>query len=104
MEVIFKRPKQFIDRLRSYEIFINCVSVGKINAGGELKANIESEAILVEARIDWCSSEKYEFKSVKEGQIFEVINPSSYKSWIPFFSLYAISFGKNKYLAINKIE
>lgn len=104
MEVIVSRPLQFVDRIRSYKLEIDGEFCGEIKPGQEIRLNIPEQAKTLVAKIDWCSSNIFDLTGLQANEKLEVKNAVPLKVLIPFYSFYAISIARKRYLHIEKIS
>lgn len=102
MQITIKRPKQFAEIFRSYQIHVDGSFVAEIKAGEEVSINLKEGAKTLSATIDWCSSNRFSLADIKDNDKLEVKNSIANKIWIPFYPLYAVAFKKNSYLKIDK--
>jgi hypothetical protein len=102
MEVLIIRPSQFADRVRAYKLEIDGKPAGVIKAGQEITLNIPENAQQLLAKIDWCTSNKFDLTGIRDNEKLEIKNAMALKLLIPFYIFYAITFGKNKYLKIER--
>ena len=103
MEIVATRPKQFADRRRAYKLHIDGKLAGKIEAGQEIRLTIPQNSSILQATIDWCSSNTFDLSTIKENEKLEILNAISKKAWIPFYLLYAITARRKKYLSVKKV-
>lgn len=96
----FVRPSQYVDRLRSYELWVNGTSVGKIARDDALEITTPAGACTIEARIDWCKSQPLIVRTVP-GETVEI---EVRNKWGPWAFLWGISFGKNSYLILTELR
>ena len=102
MEVLIIRPAQFADKVRAYKLEIDGKPCGEIKTGQEITLNIPENAQQLLAKIDWCTSNKFDLAEIRDNERLEVKNAMALKLLIPFYIFYAITFGKNKYLKIER--
>ena len=91
------RPSQFVDMLRSYEIFLNGKSAGTIGRNGVLEILTPAGAITIEAKLDWGRSQPLSINTVPH-QTIEIEVKNHWGAWL---ALWAISFGKDSYLLLT---
>ncbi|MET4121296.1 hypothetical protein ABIB85_007747 [Bradyrhizobium sp. JR1.5] len=96
----FVRPSQYADRLRSYELWVNGTSVGKLARNGALEITLPAGACTIEATIDWGRSQPLIVRTTP-GQTVEIEVRNRWGAWA---ALWAISFGKNSYLVLTEVE
>lgn len=102
MKILVSRPKQYADRIRSYNLLVDGKLLARIKAGEEIYVTLPENARVISAKIDWCSSNKFNLSSITANEKIEVKNAIAKKIFIPFYVLYAITFKKNAYLHIAK--
>ena len=90
MQVTFSRPKQFADRIRSYEIELDGVPFINIRASEQKTVEIPEGTKSLQAKIDWCCSKKLPIENLKPNQEIVVKNSYSHLALIPFMPLFAI--------------
>jgi hypothetical protein len=102
MEISVSRPRQYVDRVRAYELFVDGRSVAKIRAGTELRIVVPDDAKTLVARVDWCSSNEFSLADLGANATLEVKNPMGRKMWFPFYPIYAVTFNRKSYLLISE--
>ena len=55
-KIILSRPAEWMNRIRSYKVFINGQQVGVIRSGATEEYLVEPGNVSVECKISWCSS------------------------------------------------
>ena len=103
MQITIKRPKQFAEVFRSYQLHVDGSLVAEIKAGEEVSINLKEGAKILTATIDWCSSNRFSLADIKDNDKLEVSNTISDKIWIPFYVLYGVIFKKDSYLNIARV-
>jgi hypothetical protein len=89
----------YMDRLRSYKIFVNGTQVGTIARNTVLDIEIPSGLLTIEARIDWGRSRPLTIEATPDQKIeVEVSN-----HWGALLGLWAITFGFRSYLALKRL-
>ncbi|MCK1352607.1 hypothetical protein IVB56_16265 [Bradyrhizobium sp. CW7] len=96
----FVRASQYADWLRSYELWVNGTSVGKLARNGVLEITLPAGACTIEATIDWGRSQPLVVRTTP-GQTVEIEVRNRWGAWA---ALWAISFGKNSYLVLTEVE
>jgi hypothetical protein len=96
----FVRASQYADWLRSYELWGNGNSVGKLARNGVLEITLPAGAFTIEATIDWGRSQPLVVRTTP-GQTVEIEVRNRWGAWA---ALWAISFGKNSYLVLTEVE
>ena len=64
-----KRDSTHFDRLRSYRIELDGKIIGEIDDGETKRIALESGSHTLRLRLDWCSSQKIEFKVDKREDV-----------------------------------
>ena len=93
-KLIITRSKEYMNRLRGIGVYINGKEMGKIANGQVREIELPAGDYLLDAKIDWCGSNKFQFH-VSEKDTKEVTLTSFGFSWhfIPIsFTLLAITF------------
>lgn len=71
--IIITRPKQFINRLRSYRILVNGEELTTVNHNEHKTLELPSGTYTLKAKIDWVSSPEYTLTvNEKETQTLEI--------------------------------
>ncbi|MDE5444453.1 hypothetical protein GWG65_23995 [Bradyrhizobium sp. CSA207] len=96
----FVRPSQYADWLRSYELRVNGTSVGKLARNDALEITVPAGACTIEASIDWGRSHPLIVRTAP-GETVEIEVKNRWGAWA---ALWAISFGRNSYLVLTKVE
>lgn len=99
MEIEVKRPAQWADMIRTYEILIDGVKVSEISRGETIKLAVPDEQFTIQARIDWCTSNVISSNNISRKLIVKNSFSGNPLKWL--FILYYVSFGKNGYLTLN---
>ena len=61
--ILLTRPKEYVNRLRSFTILIDGNKVTTIPSGGSQELWIEPGHHILSAKVNWCSSRDYPFQS-----------------------------------------
>lgn len=61
-KLTIKRSSEWNNRMRTFYITLDGVDVGKINNGQEISFDLNEGKHNVKAKIDWCSSETFDFQ------------------------------------------
>ncbi|WP_158962608.1 hypothetical protein [Myroides fluvii] len=95
-KIVVKRSSEFSNKARKIAIYLGEKKIGTIEDGETKVFDIPSGHHTLTAKIDWCKSNDLSF-TIQEGkmQYFNL------KGTSPFFALYYITFGKNKYLKLE---
>jgi hypothetical protein len=101
MKIEVFRPKQFADMKRDYKLYADEEEVAIIKRGETQIVDIPDSATTLQARIDWCSSPKVNMSEIEAGTI-TVKNAFSGNLLKMLITIYYVSFGKDKYLTIEK--
>ena len=94
------RPRNiYVDRLRSYKIYVDNMLVGTIAPESVLEVEISSGNHLVHAAVDWCRSKPLNC-NITQGQVAQIeVN----NHWGALLSIWAITFGMGSYLKLKLI-
>jgi hypothetical protein len=101
MEIVVTRPKQYQDKIRDYRLLVDGVNLVSIKPNSETVVNLPEGAEYIQAKIDWCSSQKFRVCNIKANQITIKNTFGSNFLMAVFMPLYYITFGKGKYLTIE---
>lgn len=102
MEIVISRPKQYIDRVRAYDLQVDGLSVAKIRPGEEIRITVPEGSQNLVAKVDWCASNVFPLAGLQAGARLEVKNPMGRKMWLPFYPIYAITVHRASYLLIHE--
>jgi hypothetical protein len=97
------RVNEYVNRVRKIKLLIDGVEFNTISNGETKDLEIPVGAHTIQAKIDWCSSNKLTV-NISENTTKE-IELSSYATNKPlgsFAALYYITFGANKYLNLKE--
>jgi hypothetical protein len=87
----------WVDRERSYEVWINGRRVGEI-ANGETKVfSLNSGSSQVELRVDWCRSQTRTVEADDQDRVSMTCRPSANVLTAPFF----VYFRRNHYIRLE---
>ena len=88
----------WVDRGRSYEVFINGTSRGKLRRGDQIEIDVESGHQAVHLALDWCRSPTVTI-DLKPGDRSQLrCRPAN-----PLLIPYAITFGRDHYIRLESI-
>ena len=102
MEIQVFRPKQFGDMTRDYKLFADDVEIATLKRGDVQTITISKDTMTLQARIDWCTSRKFEISTLTQNKLTVKNSFSSNFITAIFLPLYYITVGKNKYLKIEQ--
>lgn len=99
--VTISRKKLYKDILRNYKIIIDGKCCDEIKDGEIKNINIGPGNHTIYLKIDWCKSNKIDF-NVSENETIAFECGNSMNGWRILFSLFYVTFLKNKYLWIRR--
>ncbi|MCF6132196.1 hypothetical protein [Flavobacterium wongokense] len=97
-KIIIKRTSEFANKFRSIGLYINNKKIGSIQDGKSLEFDIEPGSHLIEAKIDWCSSNVIHV-DIKDNETQRFLLSGRN----PFTSLYYVMADVNNYLKLESI-
>lgn len=102
MDIELTRPKQFQDKIRNYQLYINEQKFIDIPPNSSQVISIPDHTKYIQARIDWCSSPKYYLSDTKAKKL--VIKNSMGGGFLKalILPLYYITIARKKYLTIEE--
>jgi len=89
-KIIISRKSEWVNRRRSYKVFIDGKEVGKLDNGGSEEFLIEPGLHKVQCKINWCSSPELELE-VKEGEAKFLKTGSGLKLYTAGYILFILS-------------
>lgn len=98
--VRLSRQSRYIDKSRSYKIFIDNSYYGDIVDGEVKEINIGAGQHIIYLAIDWCRSNKLTFNK-SDNELIELQCGNSMSGLKILFAYIFISFLKNKYLFVK---
>lgn len=101
MDIEIIRPKQYQDKIRNYHLIIDGKPLSKLKPNSTLKISIPDDAEYIQAKIDWCTSPRFYIKDIKSNKLIVKNRLGGNFIKALFMPIYYITFGKNKYLAIE---
>ena len=101
MELEVYRPKQFADKVRDYQLWIDDKKVANIKPNDTQVISLPKGCKKLKATIDWCSSPEFLVSDIKDGRVVvkNAFAGNFFKATL--LPLYYISFGRKKCLAIE---
>lgn len=93
-----KRGSKYPDRFRSYRVLLDGEDLGKLRVGGVLHAEVSDGPHVIEAQIDWCSSEPFEFDAVGD-QVIIVRNAQ--RGWRQILLPWTVVSAPGSYLVVE---
>jgi hypothetical protein len=101
MDIELVRPKQFQNKIRNYHLYVDGKKITELTPNSSQVVSIPDYSKYIQAKIDWCSSPKYylDGSSSKKLIVKNSMDGGLLKTLI--LPVYNITFGKNKYLAIE---
>ncbi len=98
-----KRSNEHANRLRDIKILLDGVEIGRIANSETKDFKITSGNHLLQAKIDWCTSNMVELTvSANDLSIFNLDSFAKHTSLGIFSTIYFITFGAKKYLHLTK--
>lgn len=98
-ELLVTRDKVYADRSRDYRIIVDDKEIGKIGCGETKKFQIEAGEHTIQAKIDWCRTEKISFNTDQMQPRFSV--KSNLGGWKVFLALFYL-FQPSKWIVLSK--
>ena len=102
MEIQVHRPKQYADMTRDYQLLADNVEIATLKRGETIVITIPENIKVLQAKIDWCSSQEVKISDLSGLQLTVKNNFSGNILKVLFLTLYYVTFGKNKYLKIEQ--
>ncbi|WP_430510532.1 hypothetical protein [Gottfriedia solisilvae] len=99
-KIIISRTSQYVNKLRSYKVYINNKVVGKIKDGEELTLEVTPGKHSIYLEIDWCKSNNIMFDSM-QNEITQFNCGSNIKGSKILFTCFYL-FSKNKWVYLQK--
>ena len=97
------RSSEYANRLRNIRIYLNDEKIDVIANGKTRSLNITEGNYTLQAKIDWCKSNKIFFKIGKnETKQFDLSSFAKHNPLGIFASIYYVSFGAGKYLNLTE--
>lgn len=96
----FRRPAQYADFFRNYQLFVDGVRVGEIDAGWQVQIAVPAGIHEVVARLDWCSSNTLRV-AVSEGATHAIEVGTNLRGWRLLFILAYITILRADYLYVR---
>lgn len=80
--ICIRRPKEWMNRLRRYELYLDGKSAGKIKNDDIQEFQVPPGEHTLHARVDWCGSKDYRF-NIAEGETkYLKISGFRHSNWI----------------------
>lgn len=98
-KIIINRSSEFSNKLRSIEIYLDNVNIGDIKDGESKEFEIDSGNHVLEAKIDWCSSNLVNLKINHDKTLRYNLSGRN-----PFLAMFYITLGKNQYLDLKPVN
>lgn len=83
-KIIISRSSEWMNRMRSFKVFINGNQEGTLKNGGSEEFSVLPGTISVQCKVDWYSSKPFSI-DVKEGETAYLRVSSGMKYYWPFF-------------------
>ncbi|WP_088044252.1 hypothetical protein [Bacillus sp. EAC] len=99
-KIIISRTSQYVNKLRSYKVFIDSKVVGKIKDGERLTLEVAPGKHSIYLEIDWCKSNNIKFNS-KQNEITQFNCGSNIKG-VKILFTWCFLFSKNKWVYLQK--
>lgn len=100
-----KRSNEYANRLRDIKIFLDGKEVGKIGNAETKDFQLVAGNHLLQAKIDWCTSNKVAFTiSENETKNFNITSFAKHNFLGIFASVYYVFLRPTKYLTIEEIS
>jgi hypothetical protein len=98
------RSNEYANRLRDIKIFLDGTELGKIGNAQTKDFEVMSGDHMLQAKIDWCSSNKVTF-SISDNEIisFNMDSFAKHNSIGILATIYYITFGANRYLNLKEV-
>lgn len=79
-KIKISRESQFMNKMRSYDIYVDGEKTGEIKNGGKEEISVTPGEHVIQLQIDWCKSKKIPFR-VSEGESLSFQCGSRLKGW-----------------------
>ena len=97
------RSNEYANRFRNIQLVLDGEVITSISNGETKEMEISPGEHILQAKIDWCSSNKVTFSVPEHGSKSFALSSFAKKSVFGIFaSIYYISFGANKYLNLDE--
>lgn len=98
--IIITRLKEYHDKFRKYNIYIDGEKAGTIGSGETKTFNVQPGLHTVAAKIDWCCSQTLAVNCTDTNHL----TVASFKSKKSFFfdAIYFITIGRKEYLVLEE--
>ena len=97
------RTSEYVNRFRNIRIYLNDKKIDVIANGETSTLNISEGSYTLQAKIDWCKSNKIFFKiDENETKQFDLSSFAKHNPLGIFASIYYVSFGAGKYLNLTE--
>jgi hypothetical protein len=97
------RQSEYANRMRAIKIFVDAICIGTIENGETKEFEIAKGSHEVQAKIDWCTSNKVTFSiNQNDTKSFTMNSFAKNNPLGVFATIYFISFGYNKYLNLKE--
>lgn len=98
------RSDEHVNRIRDIRIYLNGNLLYKIGNAETVNLEIDPGRHILQAKIDWCSSNKIAFAIPADGNKLFILSSfaKNKPSWTFSTLLYFITFGANKYLILEE--
>jgi hypothetical protein len=98
------RSDEYTNRIRPIKIFLDGILIGKIGNAETKEFELMHGTHLLQAKIDWCSSNKLTFTVAENGVTnFYLDSFAKHSSLGTLATIYYISFGANKFLNLKEV-
>lgn len=101
MDIEVTRPKQFLDKVRNYHLYVDGNKLTKIKPNSTQIISIPSHTKFIEAKIDWCSSPKFYLDNYSSKKLIIKNSVSGGFLKVLVLPLYYVIFARSKYLTIK---
>lgn len=98
-KITVNRISGYSNAMRKIKLVLNNQVVETIKDGEMKTINLTPGKYKLKAKIDWCRSNEIEF-DISEGETKKV----KLQGTSPFYGIYYITFGFNKYLKLEEID
>jgi hypothetical protein len=93
---IERAPRGYVDRWRSYEVFVNGELRAELRRGETATIEVDSGPVEVFVKIDWCKSRVTQM-NLDPGAEARLVCRSRH----PLTALYGITFGRDNYVQLE---
>ena len=87
LKIVLTRKNEWMNRLRPYKILVDGELAGKIENGKVAEFEVATVAHAVECKVDWCYSNKYEFKATDGDTVYLQVKSGMKGFWIVYVIL-----------------